>query len=258
MQLASDRGIFLSQVRALTVANLRARYRNTLAGFVWVALNPIVMFGVQSLVFSHFVKIDVPRFSLFLLTGLIPWIFISQSLDMCTPLFVNSGRVMKAFQIHPVVYLLAQLSDNAVNFFGTFLIGLATVWFFNPGSAVGLILLPLPLFCLFVGVFGLAWLLASVHVFFRDTKFIVSFVMTATFYLTPVFYPRTFVPEKWSWVVDVNPLFRMIEPFRVALYDFSSERFVRSIFYSALTAAMLLLMATLFWKKKRNEIFLNV
>ncbi len=258
----TSRTIFLSQVRALAMANMKSRYRKTIAGFLWVVLNPLIMFGVQSLVFQRVLKIDVPNFSLFLLTGLIPWIFIVQSLDMCTPLFVNSGRTLKAFQIHPLVYLLAQLVDNTINFLGAFLLVLVPIQLFTfvPTGAHsgGLWLLPLPVLCLFAGVLGLTWLLASVQVFFRDTRFIVPFVTSIGFYLTPVFYPKEFVPADLAWLVSINPFYRLIDPFRAALYEYTPERFIASMEGAAVTAAILLAAAALFWRRKRNEVFLHV
>ena len=61
--------LYWVQVKNLTVANMKSRYRKTFAGFLWVVMSPILIYGVQSLVFKHFLKIDIPDYSLFLLGG---------------------------------------------------------------------------------------------------------------------------------------------------------------------------------------------
>ena len=82
--------IFIRQLISLTFANMKARYRKTLAGFIWVILNPIILYSVQSIVFRKILKIDVPDYSLFLMGGLLPWIFITNTLEMSIPYLYNN------------------------------------------------------------------------------------------------------------------------------------------------------------------------
>ena len=77
--------IFSRQLISLTLANMKARYRKTFAGFLWVILNPIILYSVQSVVFRKILKIELPDYSLFLLGGLLPWIFITSTLEMSIP-----------------------------------------------------------------------------------------------------------------------------------------------------------------------------
>jgi ABC-type polysaccharide/polyol phosphate export permease len=249
---------FRIQVQSLTVANLKTRYRQTLAGFFWVVFNPLVMYGVQSLVFRKFLRLEVPDYSMFLLSGLLPWIFIVQSVEMSTSIFVTNGRLLKSFPIHPLVCLLAQLCDNVVNFLAAFLLLGVPTWILHPGHVLGLLLLPLALVTLFCAVFALCWLLATLQVFFRDTRFIVSFVMSIAFFLTPVFYPVDFVPSQFRWIILINPFHHLLVPFRQTLYVFEPRAFMQAIGVAGLIAAALFGFASILWSKKRNEVYLNV
>ncbi|MBI3543172.1 MAG: ABC transporter permease [Deltaproteobacteria bacterium] len=250
--------IFRHQIQTLAIANLKARYRKTFAGFLWVVLNPLIMFGVQSLVFRKFIRLEVPDYGMFLLSGLLPWIFILQTLEMSTSLLVVNGRLLKSFPLNPLVCLLAQLCDNAVNFVAAFVLVLVPVWIRTPGSKLGLIFLPLPILTLFIGVFGLAWLLASLQVFFRDTRFMVSFVMSFAFFLTPVFYPVEYVPSQFRWMVLVNPFHHLLVPFRMSLYSFTPQGFAHAIGVAAGVALFFLGAAAVFWRLKRNDVYLNI
>lgn len=250
--------IFAAQVMALTRANLKARYRGTVAGFVWVVMNPIILFASQSYAFKHVLRIQAPNYSLFLLSALLPWIFFVQSLEMCTSLFVTMGRAIRSFPMHPLVYLSAQLFDNAINFLAAFALVLVPVWILEPGEARGLLFLPIAILLLWLGVFGASWLFATLQVFYRDTRYMVSFVISWLFFVTPVFYPADFVPTQWRFLVVLNPVHRLIQPFRIALYEFSYGDFWRAALAATLVGAGSLGIAALFWRLKRNDVYISV
>ena len=244
------------QILVMTSANLKARYRNTVSGFLWVVMNPILMFGAQAYAFHYILKINVEEFPIFLLSGLIPWLFLIQSADMGTGSFINNGRLLKSFPIHPVVPLAAQIADNLINFFAAFLI------LFIPVSLsshlfhwISLPLLIIPLAILLLGTFSIVWLLATTNVFFQDMKFIVSFLGSVTFYLTPIIYPEGFVSENIHWIFNVNPVYHLIMPFRLAVMDPLSAEFWYRCGLGALVAVGFFIWAALYWRKKRNSVY---
>ena len=249
---------FWSQTRALTKANLKARYRKTFAGFIWVVLNPVIMFSVQALIFKKILRLQVDHYPLFLLSGLIPWIFISQSIDMTISIFVNSSQLIKSYPVHPLVYLVAQIIDNFINFVAAFLCILIPVSLREPVSVKAFIMLPVSFIVLVIGVIGVSWLLATVQVFFRDLRYIMNFVMSVGFFLTPIFYPIQFIPPNLKWLVVFNPFYRMIEPFHAILIDFSWQEFMRTTAISLAVSVGLLILASVVWAIKRNEIYFRV
>ncbi len=257
-QRLSPERIFLRQVLFVTLASLQARYRKTLMGFLWVILNPLIIFTVQCLVFSYVLKIELHDYALFLVTGLLPWIFLCQSIEMGTPVFVNSGRLLKSFPVHPMVYLTAQVTDNLVSFISAFLLAVIAISLHSPKSLVRLALLPGPLILLFVGALSLAWILAVAQVFFRDTRFIASFLLNVGYFLTPIFYPLEKVPENWRWLAAYNPFYLLISPFRILVYRFSQEAFLVAMFKSCAVAAFSLVIAQYLWKSRRNAVYFHL
>ncbi len=257
MKVSSSK-VILNQIFQLAKANLKSRYRKTFAGFLWVMMNPIILYGVQSQVFSKFLKLNVPNYYVFLLTGLLPWIFIVQSMEMCTPIFQSSGSLLKAFPAHPLVYLMAQLVDNMVNFLAAFILILIPILTFQPIDITGLILLPIPLFTLLLGVLSFAWITSTAQVFFGDTRYLVSFGLSISFFLTPIFYPIDFVPERFRIFVELNPFYRLIAPFRASIYSLDSEHFLNQMGLAAIYSFSLLFFAIIFWKRKKNELYFYV
>lgn len=250
--------IFVRQAARLTKANLKSRYRKTVAGFLWVILNPLIMFGVQSLIFSKILKIAIPNYYLFLVSGLIPWLFIVQSLEMCTPLFQYSGQLLKAFPVHPLVYLVAQLTDNFTNFVVAFLLILTPLLTFDDGPAARYLLLPLPMLTLTAGVLGFAWLLATLQVFLRDTRYITTFALNVSFFLTPVFFSADLIPPELRWMVAFNPFYILIAPFQALIHKADLMLFWTQLAKAAGLACVALGCAALFWRTKRNAIYFHV
>jgi len=247
--------MFWRQVKSLTLANMKARYRKTFAGLVWVVMNPIIMYSVQSFVFRKFLKLEIDNYSLFLLGGLLPWIFIVSTLDMCTPVLRNSGELLKAFKVNPLVIVLSQLLDNLFNFLLAFFILLVPFIIFSMKDFVGMLFLPVAFLQMVVGVCGMAWLLALLNVFYRDTKFVVQFFTSVFFFLTPIFYPVEFVPDKYRWAIEINPLYSMIAPFRCCLYNFELHKFLFWLAKGSLFSFIFIYLSYFYWSRKRNEFY---
>lgn len=246
---------FWTQVWDLTVASLKSRYRKTLAGFIWVILNPLLQFGIQSLVFKKFLKLDVPNYYLFLLGGLLPWIFITTTLQMSTPVFVSHSHLLKSFRINPFVILGAQILDNFINFVASFLLILFPFFVFSSQDIIPLTLLPISVIPLLIGVTSLSMIFAIFNVFFRDTNFIIGFLLSLVFFITPIFYPISFVPENWRFLVSFNPIYYLIEPIKILIYDSNLSLFVDSFGKSFGVSLFFLVLSMIIWGKKKNDFY---
>ena len=106
----------------LTKAQMKSRYRKTIAGFLWVVLNPILLFAVHAVIFKAILKIDIPNYFLFLLGGLLPWVFITSNMMMTTNAFIAQREIIRTFTLSPVSLIFAHTIDNFINFLAAFLI----------------------------------------------------------------------------------------------------------------------------------------
>jgi lipopolysaccharide transport system permease protein len=246
---------FWHQVRELTLASLKSRYRKTWAGFLWVILNPILMLGAQSLVFKKFMKIMIPNYFLFLLGGLLPWIFFTTTVQMGTPIFVVQSQLLRSFKINHWVVLCAQVLDGFINFLASFiLIGLPVYLTLGESSFLWLLLLPIALIPLLVGTISVTVILSVLNVFYRDINFVMGFIFSLLFFLTPIFYPREFVPANFQWMININPIIYFIEPFRVIIHK-GGAGVTPILLLSFLMSGLMVLLAVLIWKRKKNEFY---
>ncbi|HVK61232.1 MAG TPA: ABC transporter permease [Bdellovibrionales bacterium] len=257
--MAATAQVSWTQIRTLTSASIRSRYRNTWAGLLWVILSPVLMFSAQSYAFKTIMKIHFENYPLFLLIGLLPWIFMTQSLSMCTTLFASQARMLKSFPIHPLVLLLSVLIDNFVNFSISFVLILgALLVFMNGALPHNLWLLPIPLLSVFMATCGLTWIFATSQVFFYDLKFILDFVMSVAFFLTPIAYPVQFVGPEHMWIVDVNPFAILLAPIQALSGEILPDNYGFLLARSFLLAISLLAMAALYWRSRRNMIYFRL
>lgn len=237
-----------------------SRYRRALAGFFWVIANPILTFVVQSLIFKSILKLEITNYPLFLLAGLMPWFFISQSLYVVTNSLVNSREVLLGFKIHPVVIVSSQVLDQFLSFLAAFLLTSLVVLKFNLSDTTllqtGMTLFNILVLCTFSLL--VTNLLAFWHVFYRDVQFIVQFIMNLAFYLTPVFYPRDFLSEKYQWIISLNIFYPFIKIFQDSMYALNFESWTFYLLQCFLILFSLALIVYLSYKIKMKDFYINV
>ncbi len=239
----------------LTLASMKSRYRKTFAGFIWVILNPVLMFGVQCLVFKKFLNIPIPDYFLFLLGGLLPWIFVTQTIQMGTPVFVNQAQLLRSFKIDPMVLLAAQVMDNFINFLMSFILLVLPFYVSYERSFLQLTLLPLAMIPLLVGTLSSTISLSVLNVFYRDINFVIGFIFGLLFFLTPIFYTVDFIPEDYRWVIYCNPILYMIKPFQLLIHNKPDASFWMSLLQGVISSVLLSVLCFLIWRRKKNDFY---
>jgi len=236
----------------LTTANLKSRYRNTFYGFLWVILNPILIFAVQAYAFKIIFKIQYMNYTTFLLSGLLPWLFIVQSVEMCTNLFVNYANFIRNLPVGPLTLLFTQVLDNFINFLFSFFILVIVFFVREPEKYKLLLLMPLPVVSLAIMIGSLCLIFASINVMLRDLKFVTSFFFSILFYLTPIFYPPQFIPEEFKILVTLNPFYHVIHPFQILTVQGIGNDFFSSLLISYGVAAAFSTIAALVWNRMKG------
>lgn len=198
---------------------------------------------------------DMPDYFLFLLGGLLPWIFLTSTVQMGTPVFVAQAHLLRSFKINPWVVLGAQVMDSFFNFLVTFLLVLLPLYLWSDKSILTLLLLPVALIPLLIGTLTVTITLSILNVFYRDINFVMGFIFSLLFFLTPIFYPREYVPADYQWMIDFNPFFYFIVPFRVLLYTNDVIALFPVFVKSIGVCGLCTLLAIFVWKKKQNEFY---
>lgn len=183
-------------IAMLVVRELRARYRGSVLGFCWSLLNPLLLMSVYALVFAVYLRVPMEHYAVFLFTGLLPWLWFASSLGHAVGIIVGSGglvkRVLFPAEILPLVSVLANLANLllALPVLVLFLL-LAGI---RPGPQWAF--LPLLLLLQLVLTVGLALPLAALNVHLRDVEQILGNALVLLFFLSPILYPVSAVPDR--------------------------------------------------------------
>ncbi len=220
---------FRELVYNLVQRELKARYKNSVLGFVWSLLNPLGMMVVFTIVFSVLMPNNsVPNYPIFLLCGLLPWNFFSASIMTGTNSIVANGNLVKKVYFPREVLPIATVLANLVNFLLALVVLFAAMLLFRMPLSPWLILLPVVIVIQTCFTLGIVLLLSTLNVFYRDTLIVLDVILLAWFFLTPVFYPISMLPTSYTVLgitLDVqrimyilNPMASIINMYRDILY----------------------------------------
>ncbi len=215
-------------IRNLVVRDLKVRYRNSVLGVLWSLLNPLLMTLVFTIVFTLMIPSDIPNYPVFFMCGFLPWSFFAASVMGSTNSIVGNASLIKKVYFPREILPLAEVLSNLVNFLVAMIVLFAMILIFRIPLTRAVLMLPLIILVHVIFCVGMALLLSTANVFYRDTRHILEVVMQAWFFLTPVFYPITTLPESAEvlgltiniqlWARRLNPMASIIATYRDVLY----------------------------------------
>jgi ABC-2 type transport system permease protein len=199
--------------------SLKTRYKRSILGVVWTLLNPLLTMIVLTIVFSTVFRFALTNYAVYLLSGLIIWNFFAQSTNMAMNAILSGGGLLKKIYLPRTIFSISTVGAELVNLLIS-MVPLALIMLIM-GHPFKPALLFLPLAVLVVALFslGIALLISTLGLFFSDWVHIYQILVTACFYLTPVFYPREIIPPELSAFIDYNPLQYLVNLFRMPIYQ---------------------------------------
>jgi ABC-type polysaccharide/polyol phosphate export permease len=212
---------YFELTKQLVLREIKARYKQSFLGIFWVVLNPFFQMLVMSFVFSKVVRfqnLGVP-YPVYLYAGLLPWTFFDLSLRSSMGILVDNASLLKKVYFPRQILILSALVAKAVDFCLASLIFILLLLYYQiPFN--WLMLLFFPLFLLqFLFTFGLAMLLSSLNLFYRDVQYLFNLCLTLWFYLTPIIYATEFFPQPYRWIFKINPMSVFINAYRQIIFN---------------------------------------
>ncbi|MGD8626710.1 MAG: ABC transporter permease [Anaerolineae bacterium] len=215
-------------MKNLVIRDLKVRYKNSALGVLWSLLNPLLMTLVFTFVFTIMLETDLEDFAVFFLCGFLPWSFLSTSVTGTTASIVGNAHLIKKVYFPREILPISEVLANLVNFLLALVVLFAMILISGRPLTLALLLLPLIIVAQVILVLGLSLLLATLNVFYRDTQHLLEPIMTAWFFLTPVFYPIGTLPDNATllgitvdvelWARRLNPMASLIASYRDVLY----------------------------------------
>ncbi len=238
---------------ALTVSQLKARYRRSMLGFMWSLITPLFQIVVVGFVFQQLLQHEIPNFTIKYLCGLLPWLYFNDTVLGSCPTFLKFREVVKKIYF-PRWLLPAAVSASSLVHFGLSLvilmavfriIGVAyhhTFWF-----------VPVLLLLLVAMSSGLALLFSVMHTFYQDTEYALTSLMRVYLFVTPVFYPTEEIPAQYQYWFLFNPLATICEGIRGCLLRNELPR-IEHLAACTLFAIVCLAAGVFYYRRHEHEL----
>jgi lipopolysaccharide transport system permease protein len=215
-ELYQYRGLLLS----LTQRELKARYRGSVLGFLWTFLNPTLQMIVYTLLFSVYMRQQIEHYPYFMFIGLLPWIWFSSSVGGGASAISDRRDLLTKVRFPAQVLPASVVATNLCNFLLSIPLLLLFGAFFGRWPSWHVVAFPLVLITQLCVTLALAYLVSAINVTFRDLQQIITNLLTMWFFVTPIFYRSTTIPEQFREVVVLaNPMAVMVTSYQSIFYD---------------------------------------
>ena len=198
--------------------DFKIKYRGSVLGVLWSVLNPLLNMIVLSIVFSQVFR-AVDNYKMYLLSGLVIFNFFSEATNSAIGSVVyNFGLITKVY-FPKFILPLSKTLSSAINLVISVLVFLLLGSFMGVRVWAGYLVIPYVLVCVLVFAAGMSFVLSALQVFFRDTQYLYTVLITIWMYATPILYPIDILPKNLLPVFEANPLYLFIDFLRqITLY----------------------------------------
>jgi lipopolysaccharide transport system permease protein len=242
----------------LTWRDVKVRYKQTMLGVLWAVLQPLCMMLLFSLFFGKLVGVqsdDIP-YPLFAYAGLLPWTFFSTAATTSGNSIVNSANLITKVYFPRLIVPTAAVGAALVDFAITFVVLGALMVYYGFGPSLNILMLPVLVVMLTGLALGFGILTSALNVKYRDIRFALPFMIQLWFFASPIIYPTSVVPERWRWVLALNPMTGIIEGFRSALFGQKPFDWQAIAFSAFITVALMIYAAITF--KRMEKTFADI
>ncbi|WP_245581108.1 ABC transporter permease [Paenibacillus ginsengihumi] len=223
------------------LSNLRTRYKGSFLGFLWTFVNPLLMLCVYATMFSTIMRVDMENYVMFLFVGLLAWTMFQSSVLDSVNIIVGNSNLVKKIYFPREILPIAQVLATVVNYFLSLFILIAALYITGIHLTINIIYLPLIVLIQTIFALGLAFLVSSLNVYFRDLNHILGIVMMAWFYFTPVLYNSEMIPDKFKSLFQLNPMATLIMSYQDVFFKGTAPN-LNALMNVSITSIVVLLL----------------
>lgn len=242
----------LYQYRQLLKSNIqkeiRGKYKGSFLGVLWSFVNPLLSVLVYAIVFPFVLKTTQPHYVTYLIIGIIPWTFFTSSILQGTTTILVNGGIIKKVYFPREILPISVVSSALVNFLISCIIIIIFLICSGIGFSYFILMLPIIIIIQYIVILAIVFITSSINVYIRDAEYIINFFISMLFYATPILYSADLFPERFRWILNLNPMSIIINSYRDILY-YQQLPNIFSLGILFLVGIILLLLAILVFKK---------
>lgn len=197
---------------------IRGRYKNSILGVMWSFLNPLLQLAVYSIIFGALLAGGDKTYPIYICVALIPWTYFTTAITQASFTIIGNGDIIKKVYFPREILPISVVTSGAVNFIISTIIILAFVIFSGMGLSWYILLYPFVLLVQYILLLGIAFIVSSITVYFRDLEHIIGIILLAAFYGTPIIYKLEQLPANLQIIMKLNPMTHIINGYRDIFY----------------------------------------
>ncbi|MFC1709624.1 ABC transporter permease [Candidatus Omnitrophota bacterium] len=241
----------------MSVTNLKLKYAGSVLGIWWAVVGPLILAGSISFIFTVVFKVGKANFTLFALSGIIPWMFFTCALLESTNSFIVNSSILRQ-SIFPREFIpIATTIGNFLNFLMGFIFLLPIFIIFKFEIITLLPVLILVILIHFLFVLGLGLLFSCINVFFRDLYYFLAVGMMVWFWVTPIFYSLEDAPFPYRWICLLNPMTHYVALYQKILFKSTCPSLVE-LCIAFIISILFLLVGYLFISKNKSGLLKRI
>lgn len=199
--------------------DIKVRYKQSVLGVLWIIIQPVVSMVIFSVIFGGLLNVPsggVP-YPIFAFAALLPWNYFAGSLARSSTGLVDSAHLITKVYFPRLIIPIAGVLSGLVDFAIAFLVLVGLMLYYGVAPTLAVVLLPAFLLLALLTALGFSLWLSAFNVRFRDVKHLIPFLVQTWMYATPVIYGSTLIPERFRFLLGLNPMTGVVEGFRWAL-----------------------------------------
>lgn len=210
---------YREMIYSLVKRELRGRYQRSVLGILWTMINPLFQILVYTIIFTFIFPSSINEYYLYLMSGLIPWTFFSESLNEGASSIVVNGDLTRKIYFPRDILVISKVTSKFVNFILAMIVVFVFLLFSSIKlSPIHLIVLPVIMFIEFILTLGFTLFFSAITVYFRDMEYIVGVIMMAWVWATPIMYDANGIDPTVHMLINFNPMTSIINAYHMVLY----------------------------------------
>jgi lipopolysaccharide transport system permease protein len=200
----------------LTARDVKVRYKQTVLGFTWAIIQPVMLMIVFSIFFGRLAQMpsDGIPYPIFVYAALLPWTFFANTTSASANSLVGSGHLISKVYFPRLIIPLSSVGAGLVDFAISAGVLLLLMAWYGMGWSFNLLAAPLLVAGVMLIALGVGTFLSALSITYRDFRYVIPFMIQFWMFATPIVYPASLVPEAWRWLLYFNPMAGLIDGFR--------------------------------------------
>ncbi|PKO17685.1 MAG: phosphate ABC transporter permease [Chloroflexi bacterium HGW-Chloroflexi-10] len=246
----------------LTWRDLKVRYKQTLLGFSWVILQPVINLVVFNILFGNLLNVPTDNipYPIFFVSAYLPWEYFSGSLTRSSSSLVGSANLISKIYFPRMVIPISSVLSRLVDFAVSFIVLIVLMVIYKIVPTFNLLFLPLFLLLAMITALGVGLWLSALNVRFRDINYLVPFLVQIWMFVTPVIYGSSLIPEQFRFILGLNPMTGVVEGFRWAILggQLSTAYHPGPLFIISIVITLIILVTGIFFFRNTERTFADV